>query len=109
MFAFYDFETTGISPAFDQPLQFAAILTDDNFNQVERIDIRCRLAPHILPAPWALAVTGVSPEQLMDPALPSWFDFSHQISDLIKRWAPATWTGYNTLAFDEEFLRQSFY
>jgi exodeoxyribonuclease-1 len=84
-------------------------LTDDNFNQVERIDIRCQLAPHILPAPWALAVTGVSPEQLMDPALPSWFDFTHQISDLIKRWAPATWTGYNTLAFDEEFLRQSFY
>ncbi|MBU2934531.1 MULTISPECIES: exonuclease domain-containing protein [Pacificibacter] len=109
MFAFYDLETTGTSPAFDQPLQFAAILTDDDFNQVERVDIRCRLAPHILPAPWALAVTGVSPDQLMDPALPSWFEFSHQISDLIKRWAPATWTGYNTLAFDEEFLRQSFY
>jgi exodeoxyribonuclease-1 len=109
MFAFYDFETTGTSPAFDQPLQFAAILTDNDFNQVERVDIRCRLAPHILPAPWALAVTGISPEQLMDPALPSWFDFSHQISDLIRRWAPATWTGYNTLAFDEEFLRQSFY
>lgn len=109
MFAFYDLETTGTSPAFDQPLQFAAILTDNDLNQVERVDIRCRLAPHILPAPWALAVTGVSPDQLMDPTLPSWFEFSHQISDLIKRWAPATWTGYNTLAFDEEFLRQSFY
>ncbi|WP_171186117.1 exonuclease domain-containing protein [Ruegeria sp. HKCCC2117] len=109
MFAFYDLETTGTSPAFDQPLQFAAILTDDDFNQVERVDIRCRLAPHILPAPWALAVTGISPDQLMDPSLPSWFEFSHQISDLIKRWAPATWAGYNTLAFDEEFLRQSFY
>lgn len=109
MFVFYDLETTGTSPAFDQPLQFAAILTDDDFNQVERVDIRCRLAPHILPAPWALAVTGVSPDLLMDPALPSWFEFSHQISDLINRWAPATWTGYNTLAFDEEFLRQSFY
>ncbi len=109
MFAFYDLETTGTSPAFDQPLQFAAILTDDDFNQVERVDIRCRLAPHILPAPWALAVTGISPDQLMDPSLPSWFEFSHEISDRIKRWAPATWTGYNTLAFDEEFLRQSFY
>jgi exodeoxyribonuclease-1 len=109
MFAFYDFETTGTSPAFDQPLQFAAILTDDAFNQIERVDIRCRLSPHILPAPWALAITGVSTEQLVDPNLPSWFDFSHQISDLIKRWAPSTWTGYNTLAFDEEFLRQSFY
>jgi exodeoxyribonuclease-1 len=52
MFAFYDFETTGTSAAFDQPLQFAAILTDDEFNQIERVDIRCRLSPHILPAPW---------------------------------------------------------
>ncbi len=109
MFAFYDFETTGTSPAFDQPLQFAAILTDDDFNQVERVDIRCKLSPHILPAPWAMAVTGITPEQLEDPNLPSWFDFSFQISGLIKRWAPATWTGYNTIAFDEEFLRQSFY
>jgi exodeoxyribonuclease-1 len=56
MFAFYDFEPTGISPAFDQPLQFAAILTDDNFNHVERIDIRYRLAPHILPAPWGCGI-----------------------------------------------------
>jgi len=37
MFVFYDLETTGTSPAFDQPLQFAAILTDDKFNQIERI------------------------------------------------------------------------
>lgn len=45
MFAFYDLETTGTSPAFDQPLQFAAILTDDDLNQVERVDRSsiCRL------------------------------------------------------------------
>ncbi|MCK0101972.1 exonuclease domain-containing protein [Pseudohalocynthiibacter sp. F2068] len=109
MFAFYDLETTGTSPAFDQPLQFAAILTDDKFRQIERVDIRCRLAPHILPAPWAMAVTGVTPNMLEDPSLPSWYEFSFQIADLISRWAPATWTGYNTIAFDEEFLRQSFY
>jgi exodeoxyribonuclease-1 len=109
VFVFYDFETTGISPAFDQPLQFGAILTDDQFNEIERVNIRCRLSPHILPAPWAMAVTGVTPADLEDPGLPSWFDFSHQISALIKRWAPATWTGYNSIAFDEEFLRQSFY
>ncbi len=109
MFAFYDFETTGTSPAFDQPLQFAAILTDDDFNEVERVNLRCRLAPHILPAPWAMAVTGVTPDMLEDPNLPTWFEFSHEISDLVGRWAPATWTGYNTIAFDEEFLRQTFF
>jgi len=40
----YDLETTGTSPAFDQPIQFAAILTDDDFNQIEHIYIRYRLS-----------------------------------------------------------------
>jgi len=44
MFAFYDFETTGTSPAFDQPIQFAAILTDDDFNPIEKVNIRCLLS-----------------------------------------------------------------
>lgn len=109
MFAFYDFETTGTSPKYDQPIQFAAILTDDDFNQIERVNIRCRLSPHIIPAPWALAVTGVTPETLTDPNLPSWFEFSQTLRETISRWAPATWTGYNSLAFDEQFFRQSFY
>ena len=61
MFAFYDFETTGISPAFDQPIQFAAILVDEDLREVDRRNLRCRLEPHILPAPMALAVTGVNP------------------------------------------------
>ncbi|MDG1372173.1 MAG: exonuclease domain-containing protein [Paracoccaceae bacterium] len=109
MFAFYDFETTGTSPKYDQPLQFAAILTDDDLNPVERINIRCRLAPHIIPAPWAMAVTGVTPEMLTDGTLPSWFEFTQSLREIIRRWAPATWTGYNSLAFDEQFFRQSFF
>ena len=31
---------------FDQPLQFAAILVDGNFKEVERINLRCRLSRH---------------------------------------------------------------
>ena len=46
-FAFYDLETTGISPAFDQPLQFAAILTDGEFTEIDRVNLRCRIAPHM--------------------------------------------------------------
>ncbi len=108
-FVFYDLETTGISPAFDQPLQFAAIWTDENFVEKDRINIRCRLAPHILPSPQALMVTGIKPDQLTDPNLPSLFDFSQQVGTLIERWAPAIWVGYNTIKFDEEVLRQTFY
>lgn len=109
IFAFYDLETTGISPAFDQPLQFAAILTDAEFREIERVNLRCRIAPHIIPSPWALAVTGVRPAQLLDPELPSLFEFTQQIAALIARWSPATWTGFNSIHFDEEMLRQAFY
>ncbi len=108
-FVFYDLETTGISPAYDQPLQFAAIRTDDDFIEIERINLRCRIAPHIIPSPQALIVTGVTPAQLVDPALPTLFEFTHTIMDLTERWAPATWVGFNTIRFDEEVLRQAFY
>lgn len=108
-FAFYDLETTGISPAFDQPLQFAAILTDGEFREIERVNLRCRIAPHIIPSPWALAVTGVRPAQLLDPALPTLFEFTQEIGALIERWSPAIWTGFNSIRFDEEMLRQAFY
>ncbi|WP_071676033.1 exonuclease domain-containing protein [Nioella nitratireducens] len=108
-FVFYDLETSGTSPAFDQPLQFAAILTDDDLNPLDRIDIRCRLSPHILPAPRALLVTGVTPHMLTDPSLPSSFEFMQTIADLIDRWGPATWTGYNSISFDEEMLRQALF
>jgi len=108
-FAFYDLETTGLSPAFDQPLQFAAILTDDEFREIERVNLRCRIAPHIIPSPWALAVTGVSPAQLLDPALPTLFECTQEIGALIDRWSPAIWTGFNSIRYDEEMLRQAFY
>ncbi|MBE7635946.1 exodeoxyribonuclease I [Sneathiella sp. P13V-1] len=109
MFAFYDLETSGTSPAFDQPLQFAGILTNDDLEEVERVNIRCRLSPHILPAPWAMAVTGVTPDMLADPSLPSAFEFAQEVKDLISRWGPATWVGFNSIAFDEQMLRQMFY
>ena len=108
-FVFYDLETSGISPEFDQPLQFAAIWTDEAFVEKARINIRCRLAPHILPSPQALVVTRVAPDHLIDPSLPSLLDFAQQVAELTERWSPSIWVGYNTMKFDEEVLRQTFY
>ncbi|WP_375697595.1 exonuclease domain-containing protein [Pseudophaeobacter sp. TrK17] len=108
-FAFFDLETTGTSPAFDHPLQFAAILTDAEFKEIERVNLRCRLAPHVIPSPQALAVTGVRPHQLVAPELPSLFEFAQELTTLVSRWAPAIWTGFNSIRFDEEMLRQMFY
>lgn len=108
-FVFYDLETTGISSAFDQPFQFAAIRTDAELNEIERVNLRCQIAPHIIPSPQALVVTGVEPAQLVDPKLPNLFEFTQTVMDLTKRWAPSTWVGFNSIQFDEEMLRQAFY
>ena len=108
-FVFYDYETTGISPEYDQPLQFAAIITDLHFNEIDRVDIRCQLSPHILPAPKALHVTGVNPNQLLNNNLPTAFEFAQTIQEFTQKWAPAIWIGYNTIQFDEKIMRQMFY
>jgi len=50
-FIFYDTETTGLDTTFDQILQFAAILTDSDFNELDRFEMRCRIQPHITPSP----------------------------------------------------------
>ena len=108
-FIFYDFETSGLSSAFDQPLQFAAIVTDENLVELERVNIRCQIAPHILPSPYALHVTNISPEQTVEPSLPNTFDFAQTLQEFIAKWSPACWLGYNTIAFDELMMRQMFY
>jgi exodeoxyribonuclease-1 len=108
-FVFYDLETSGLSSGYDQVLQFAAIVVDENFVELERVDIRCRLSLHILPSPMALAITGVAPSDLIDQTLPSEFEFAQKIREFVNKWAPATWTGYNSIGFDEEHLRQMFF
>ena len=108
-FAFYDLETSGTDPAYDQPLQFAAIRTDDQLEPLEEFNIRCQLSPHLLPAPEALAVTGTTPADLSDPARQTFFEFTGAIAELITRWGPCTWTGYNSISFDEEMLRHALY
>ena len=44
-FVFYDTETTGTNTAFDQILQFGAIRTDAELNELERFEVRCQLLP----------------------------------------------------------------
>jgi exodeoxyribonuclease I len=109
MFVFYDIESTGTSTAFDQILQFGAILTDGTLQEVDRIEARCRLLPHIVPSPGAMRITGLWPANLTDPALPGHAEAVARVAERLLDWSPATFLGWNSLRFDESLLRQSLF
>ena len=108
-FVFYDTETTGTNTTFDQILQFGAIRTDCELNEVERFEIRCRLLPYVVPSPGAMRVTGVTVQQLIDPSLPSHYEMVRAIKAKLAEWSPAIFIGHNSLGFDEHLLRQALY
>ena len=108
-FIFYDTETTGTNPAFDQILQFAAIKTDADLNEVGQFEIRSRLLHYIVPSPHALRVTGLTIDDLLNEAHPSHYEMVREIRRTLAGECPAMFVGYNSLKFDEEFLRQAFY
>ncbi|TAM79640.1 MAG: exodeoxyribonuclease I [Acidobacteria bacterium] len=106
---FYDTETTGTATFFDQILQFAAIRTDADLKEIDRFEIRCRLLPHVVPAPGAMRVTGVKVSQLTDPSLPSHYEMIRVIRARLLSWSPALFIGWNSIAFDEDLVRQALY
>lgn len=108
-FVFYDTETTGINTSFDQILQFGAIRTDHDLNEVDRFEIRCRLLPYVVPAPGAMRVTGVTVEQLTDPNLPTHYQMVRAIRAKLTEWSPAIFIGHNSIGFDEHLLRQALF
>ena len=106
---FYDTETTGVDTHFDQILQFAAIKTDAFFEEVDRFEIRCRLLPHVVPAPDAMIVNGLRASQLVDTSKPTHYEMVRKIVTKLQSWSPAIFAGWNTLKFDEEIIRQALY
>jgi exodeoxyribonuclease I len=108
-FVFYDTETTGTDTVFDQILQFAAIRTDEDLQELERFDVRCRLLPHVVPSPGAMRVTGVSVAQLINAELPTHYVMIRAIREKLLSWSPSLFIGYNSVSFDEHLLRQALY
>ncbi len=108
-FVLYDLETTGLSRHFDQIVQFGAVRIGDDFEIEDHYEKSCRLQPHIVPAPSALHVTGFSYADLISASRQTHFSMIVDIHARLSKWSPAVFLGYNSIKFDEEFLRHAFY
>ncbi|AJC48908.1 exodeoxyribonuclease I [Allofrancisella guangzhouensis] len=106
-FLFYDLETSGINNSFDQILQFAAVRTDLNFNEIERFNFFVKLNPDTTPSPMATITHHISIAEANSKGI-SEYQAVRKIHKIIN--TPGTISmGYNTLGFDDEFLRFAFF
>ena len=107
-FVIYDFETTGRNSNWDQIIQVGAILVNHSFEELDRIELRSSLKPGLIPEPGALIVNNTTTEILKKSNLTHY----HMVDKILKKfneWSPAIFIGYNSIDFDEEFLRKTFF
>jgi len=103
-YIFYDFETSSSNKYWGQIIQIGAVLTNDNLEELDRFDARCRLSPGIIFEAMALIVNKSTPKMLKEANL-SHYEMIRQFVETLKRWGKATYIGFNSIEFDEEFLR----
>ena len=107
-FLFYDLETFGADPPRTRIAQFAAIRTNEALEEIdEPVDFLVRPADDLLPSPDATMVTGLAPQRALAEGVPEAEAFSRIFEEMSR---PQTCTlGYNSLRFDDEFVRFGLY
>ena len=107
-FLFYDLETFGADPRTSRIAQFAAMRTDTDLNEIEEpISIFVKPADDLLPSPVATLITGISPQRALNEGMNEAQAFAIIFDEMAR---PETCTlGYNSLRFDDEFVRHGLF
>lgn len=105
-FFFYDLETSGLNARSQRIMQFAGQRTDMDLYPVgEPVNVLVSLSDDILPEPYAITVTGITPQMTLSDGL-SEPGFARYIIDEV--FTPGTIAvGYNNVRFDDEFIRHT--
>jgi exodeoxyribonuclease-1 len=103
-FFFYDLETSGLSAREDRIMQFAGIRTDMELQPIgELYNVLVRLNDDTLPAPEALMVTHITPQQTVADGY-SEAEFAKILVDEVFT-EDTIAVGFNSIRFDDEFVR----
>ena len=107
-FLFYDLETFGSDPRRSRIAQFAAIRTDESLREIdEPISFFVQPADDLLPSPAATLITGITPQQALRDGVSEAEAFARIFEEMAR---PQTCTlGYNSLRFDDEFVRNGLF
>jgi len=107
-FYWFDYETFGISPAYDKPAQFAGQRTTPELEPIgEPIILYCKPPSDYLPNPHACRVTQMHPDDIASRGVSEAQFIKQVVAELGK---PGTCSiGYNSIRFDDEFTRHTLF
>ncbi|GAB3736589.1 exodeoxyribonuclease I [Silanimonas algicola] len=107
-FLWYDLETFGRDPRRSRIAQFAAIRTDEDLRELDApVSLFCQPADDLLPSPVATVITGIAPQRAKAEGTIE-AEFFARVHELMAE--PGTCAvGYNSLRFDDEFIRFGLY
>ena len=97
---FYDFETCSSNVSYGQIIQAAAVLVNDNFQELDRYEARCKLSPGVVPEAMALLVNKTTPKMLKETNL-SHYQMIRQMVNKFKDWKNSIFIGWNNINFDQ--------
>ncbi|MBS0456318.1 MAG: exodeoxyribonuclease I [Proteobacteria bacterium] len=107
-FLWYDLETFGKDHLRSRIAQFAAQRTDGDLNPIgEPLVLHCRPADDLLPSPEATLVTGITPQDALRDGLREAEFVNKMMAEFSVPHTCAV--GFNSLRFDDEFVRVSAY
>lgn len=107
-FFWHDYETFGIQPRRDRPVQFAGVRTDEALNEIGApVELFCQPAQDTLPDPGSVLVTGITPQLARERGVIE-AEFAARIEAELGR-DGTVGVGYNSLRFDDEVTRFLFW
>lgn len=107
-FFWHDYETWGVDPRRDRPVQFAGLRTDAALAIIdEPVNLFCRPTADFLPHPEAVLVTGITPQKALAAGMNEARFFAAIHRELARPGTCAV--GYNSIRFDDEVTRFGLY
>ena len=114
-YVFYDFETTqGLRKEvsgnifWGEITQAAAVLTNDDFQELDRYEGSCRLSNGVIPESMALLISHTTPKMLKERNLSN-YNLLRQLTEKMSSWKNSIFFGFNSCEFDENVLRSSLF
>ncbi len=107
-FFFYDLETSGLNASSARIMQFAGQRTNAQLEPVgEPVNVLIKLAPDVIPSPEAIMLTGITPQSTLLEGLTEAEFLRFFYEEVVQ--PNTTFLGYNTVRFDDEFMRYLHY